>query len=307
MKKIFLTFFLLVVAAIVFVLLEKTTLFDFSDGGKIEQLKPLSPKDISVAIQGEIFELKNGVVEKETVLGSATKNIVRVFGEPVLGDLDSDGDSDVAILLENNPGGSGTFYYAVLAINNGTDGYEATNTMYLGDRIAPQTVEVHDGRAVFNYAERKTGEPMTAQPSVGKSVWINLDKNTGQIGEWVKDFEGEADTSRMKLDMKTWNWVKTVYNDGKVVTPRSLDKFNLTLKNDNIFSAKTDCNGVGGEYLVSGSKIKFDKMMSTLMYCDGSQEQEFSKMIGEVETYKFTSKGELVLGLKMDSGSMIFR
>jgi hypothetical protein len=65
--------------------------------------------------------------------------------------------------------------------------------MYLGDRIAPQTLEVRDGRAVFNYAERRGDEPMSAQPSIGKSVWVHYDKGSNSIGEWVSDFEGESD------------------------------------------------------------------------------------------------------------------
>lgn len=149
------------------------------------------PKNIEYVVSGETFALKNGMDEKEIAPGSQTKSVLAVFGEPVYGDLDSDGDNDAAALLVHDPGGSGTFYYAVLAIYR--DGsYQSTNALLLGDRIAPQTVEIHDGRAVYNYAVRRPDEPMTARPSLGKSTWIHYDKNTGTIGEWVKDFEGEA-------------------------------------------------------------------------------------------------------------------
>jgi heat shock protein HslJ len=93
------------------------------------------------------------------------------------------------------------------------------------------------------------------------------------------------------------------------VTPRATSEkaFVLTFK-DKTFSISTDCNGVGGEYTTSGKDgIVFEKMMSTLMYCEGSQESDFSKMISEVQKYHFTSKGELVLSLKFDSGYMVFR
>ncbi len=142
-------------------------------------------------IGGEEFVLVNGKAEKETVSGSASKNILRVFGEPVYGDLDQDGDYDAALLLENDPGGSGRFYYAVLVMRDG-EGFWPTNTMLLGDRIAPQTIEIREGRAVFNYADRLPLDPMTTAPSIGKSVWVHYDKNRGEIGEWVKDFEGES-------------------------------------------------------------------------------------------------------------------
>ncbi|MBP9715690.1 MAG: META domain-containing protein [Candidatus Pacebacteria bacterium] len=123
----------------------------------------------------------------------------------------------------------------------------------------------------------------------------------------VKDFEGEANPDIMKLDMTKWNWIKTVYSDDKIVTPLKDKKFTLTFKHDNTFSATTDCNGVGGAYKTKDKNITFDKMMSTLMYCDGSQEAEFTKMLTETQSYMFTSKGELILMLKYDSGSVYFR
>ncbi|MCR4281372.1 MAG: Gmad2 immunoglobulin-like domain-containing protein [Candidatus Kaiserbacteria bacterium] len=152
-------------------------------------------KNITYIIQGQPVTLVNGRAESSTP-GSASKTVTQYFGNEAVGDLTGDSVPDVAFILTQNTGGSGTFYYAVIAVNeNGT--YKGTNAMFLGDRIAPQTTEIHDGRAVVNFAERKPGEPMTAQPSVGKSVWIHLDVKNMEIGEWVKDFEGETDISRL--------------------------------------------------------------------------------------------------------------
>ncbi|MFH1151897.1 MAG: META domain-containing protein, partial [Nanoarchaeota archaeon] len=216
--------------------------------------------------------------------------------------------SSAQVLQVATPGRalSGTFYYAVLAINNNGI-YQATETMFLGDRIAPQTIEIQDGHALYNFTERKANEPMSTQPSMGKSVWIYYNKETNEIGQWIKDFEGEADPARMTLGMKTWTWINTTYNNDTEIKPKIANKFTITFKSDKTFSASTDCNSVGGEYTVNGNKISFSKMMSTLMYCEGSQESDFTKTLNEVESYLFTSKGELVLGLKFDSGSMILR
>ena len=114
------------------------------------------------------------------------------------------------------------------------------------------------------------------------------------------------DNSEMTLGMKTWNWVNTIYNNDTTTTPKT-NKFAITFKADKTFSATTDCNGVGGEYTVKDNKITLTKMMSTMMYCEGSQEQDYSKMLSKVQSYMFTSKGELVLMLKYDTGSMIFK
>lgn len=269
-------------------------------------LSPFDVLNMSYAIDGETFTLVNGKAEKAYASDSATKNILSIFGRPLYADLDKDGDEDAALWLVNNPGGSGAFYYAVLAINNGNDSF-TTNALLLGDRIAPQTLEFNSDRALFNYAERRFGEPMTTRPSMGKSLWIYYNSQTGQIGEWVKDFEGEADPARMTLDMKTWNWISTQYNNDTEIKPKVAGRFTITFKNDKTFSVTTDCNHMGGGYTINRNAISFTEMFTTEMYCEGSQENDFSKMLGEVQSYLFTSKGELILELKLDTGSMIFR
>ncbi len=124
----------------------------------------------------------------------------------------------------------------------------------------------------------------------------------------VKDFEGEADSAKMTLGMKTWNWVNTKYSDDKVVKPLVVNKFAITFNKDNTFSATTDCNNMGGGYIIKGNKITFDdKMFSTKMYCENSQEDDFTKMLIQTEGFLFTSKGELVLTMKLDTGSIFFR
>lgn len=281
-----------------------------SNKARIPETKSTSIKNISVTIGEEKFDLVNGVSEKEITPGSATKNKLMIFGEPVMGDLDKDGDQDSVLLLVNEPGGSGTFYYAVLAINNGgnnSGNYVATNAMLLGDRIAPQTVEIRDGRAIYNFAERKAGEPFVTPPSVGKSVWIHFDKEKNEIGEWVKDFEGEADSSRMTLGMKDWYWIKTEMSDGKVIVPRKQSVFYIKFGSDGKVEIHTDCNNMGGGYSTNKGEIIFSNMYSTKMYCENSQETEFSKSLNEVQSFMFTGKGELVLMLKYDSGSMVFK
>ncbi len=152
---------------------------------------PVDIKSLTYTIDGYDFVLDNGLATRSLAPESSFLETVRVFGEPVYADLDGDGDKDGAIWLEHQPGGSGTFYYAALALKEG-DTYVSTNVMLLGDRIAPQTLNIEEGRAVYNFAERRADEPFTTRPSWGRSVYVQLDKNSGQIGEWVKDFAGEG-------------------------------------------------------------------------------------------------------------------
>jgi heat shock protein HslJ len=270
-----------------------------------------SPLDATYIIDGKPVTLVNGTSEVQAVPESASKITTRYFGNDVSLDLDADGREDKVFLLTRETGGSGVFFYVAAALNT-ENGYVGSQALFLGDRIAPQTTEVsrdpsHKNVIVVNYADRAPGEPMTALPSVGKSIWLKLDPLTMQFGEVVQGFEGEADPSRMKLDMQKWTWISTVYNNDMTSIPKKEKAFTITFKDDGTFSATTDCNGVGGNYTVKGNQISFGEMMSTLMYCEGSQESEFTKMLGEVQGYHFTSKGELVLDLKFDSGSFIFR
>jgi len=264
------------------------------------------PLNIAYTIDGRVYMLTNGSATLPSAPDATSMTTLSVFGQPVYGDLDGDGDTDAAVLLTLDGGGSGTFFYGVLALN--TDGtYTSTNALFLGDRIAPQNVLIDEGRALYNYAERKIGEPMTTSPSMGKSLWINLDTQTGNIGEWVKDFEGEADTAMMNLTMKPWAWIRTEYDAAPAFYPQKADAFTLTFNADSSIAVTTDCNGMGGRYATESNQLTFTEMVSTLMYCDGSDEGTFSTMLGEVTAYHFTGKGELVLELATDHGSMFFR
>lgn len=265
-----------------------------------------STTNIRYIINEEEIILVDGV-SYTNLSNSYSTTTTRYFGNEIGGDFDGDGNKDTAFIVTQTNSGSGIFYYLVATLNK-IDGPVGTYGVFIGDRIAPQSTNIDENNnIVINYADRKPGEPFTVKPSVGKSLILRLDKNTNQFGVVVQNFEGEANPDMMKLNMKTWTWIKTVYNDDTVITPRLTDKFNLTFKN-NTFSATTDCNGVGGEYKETNNKqITFTKMMSTLMFCEGSQEAEFSKGLSEVSSYHFTSKGELILEIKMDSGTMIFR
>ena len=144
------------------------------------QANPSSPEDLTVTIDQQTFNLKDGVAEVDAAPGSAAKNTLRVVGEPVAGDANGDGKPDTALLIQNAPGGSGTFYYAVLAVNDGS-GYHASNVLPLGDRIKPERIDFTDGRFVYSFLERGPGEPMAAEPTVEKKVVVRFDPTSDLI------------------------------------------------------------------------------------------------------------------------------
>lgn len=134
-------------------------------------------KNITYTIEGQPVPLVSGQAETPATPGSADMVSTRYFGNVATGDLNGDGMDDVAFLVTQDPGGTGTFFYVVVALKTAT-GYEGTNGVLLGDRIAPQTTEIQNGQLVVNYADRAAGEPMSAEPSVAVSKYLKVQGTT---------------------------------------------------------------------------------------------------------------------------------
>jgi len=138
-------------------------------------------KNAEYVIEGQRMKLGNGIT---------------YFGNELKTDLNSDGREDVVFLVTTQPGGSGTFFYAVAALNT-NDGYVGSDGYLLGDRIAPQTINEsqnprHVDVIVVNYGDRAPGEPMTARPSAGKSAYLKLDTENMMWAIVEPNFEGES-------------------------------------------------------------------------------------------------------------------
>jgi len=145
-----------------------------------ESAAAFDPLNATYNIEGQPVTLVNGKSEVEAAPGSAIKIQTMIFGEPTIGDINNDGRPDAAFIIVQNPGGTGTFYYIAAVINTPT-GAIGTNGILLGDRIAPQTVEITKGRIIANYADRKPDEPFSTPPSIGISKYIKF--NGSQLEE----------------------------------------------------------------------------------------------------------------------------
>lgn len=129
------------------------------------------PGNTTYLIDGEPILLTGGVHEKAAAPDSSSTVKTAIFSQPVIGDLNHDGHQDMALVLRQDMGGSGLFYYVAVALQNPDATAQGLNALFVGDRIAPQTLEIKDNVVIFNYAKRKSDEPMTAQPSVGVSFY----------------------------------------------------------------------------------------------------------------------------------------
>jgi len=95
-------------------------------------------------------------------------------------------------------------------------------------------------------------------------------------------------------------------NDGSSKTPSDPNRYLIEFLANGHVAVQADCNRVAGTYTISGNHLAVTLGPSTLAACPpGSLGDEFVKQLGNISSYFF--KGDnLILEIKMDSGSMIF-
>ena len=174
------TFLVLIIAVSVIInrdhLISKKSLAKIPPENKVVSYEPVTAENAAYSVNGENITLVNGQAEKEIAPGSTSKEITKYFGNRAVGDLNGDGAQDVSFLITQDNGGSGIFYYVVAALFT-ENGYQGTNAILLGDRIAPQSTEIKDGQITVNYADRKADESFAVSPSVGVSKTFKVIDN----------------------------------------------------------------------------------------------------------------------------------
>ncbi|KKT86675.1 MAG: hypothetical protein UW86_C0025G0012 [Microgenomates group bacterium GW2011_GWA1_Microgenomates_45_10] len=131
------------------------------------------PKNIAYEIEGESIPLKDGSYETEAAPDSVEIVTTEYFGNDVTGDFNNDGTQDAAFILTQGGGGTGVFYYLVVALKT-TEGYQGTNGIALGDRIAPQNLDWRNGEIIANYADRTASESYADEPTLGVSKYFQV-------------------------------------------------------------------------------------------------------------------------------------
>lgn len=126
---------------------------------------PDSPLYASFLFDGQEVALTDGRAEHSLVDGGSSRTTVFVVGEPIYGDVTDDGIDDATLILAQEGGGSGTFYYVATAFKD-SDGYIGSNALYLGDRINVQHVAVAHGVIRVQFNGRASDTPFTDPATV---------------------------------------------------------------------------------------------------------------------------------------------
>lgn len=84
------------------------------------------------------------------------------------------------MVLIQESGGSGTFYYLVVGIRE-DDGYRGTGGALLGDRIAPKTIAVKRNQVIVDYLDRTDHEAMATPPSHPRQRIFSYEPAVGRL------------------------------------------------------------------------------------------------------------------------------
>jgi heat shock protein HslJ len=170
---------------------------------------------------------------------------------------------------------------------------------------------VQDGKLYYNGNAASNSPVIT--PDGMKMLLANASRrlnitvtSKAHIDRLLDSVKSEAAPASTTLTIKTWSWVEALYNDGRTIIPVK-PVFTLTFSKDGTFSAKTDCNNIFGRYTANEGTIAFTNIGMTKMFCEASQEQEFLTFLQNSTSYHFAPDGKLILDLKFDSGSVVFK
>ena len=188
-----------------------------------------------------------------------------------------------------------------------------TAQVLLGDRINLTSLGIQDDKIVVGMTTQGPDEAMCCGTQrVLNTYALNgdkLDQATTQVVGNVEQAAPSATTAAGasgKLTGVVWKWTKSLYNDGKTVTPVDPNRYLVEFLADGTLSITADCNRVGGTYKTEGNHLTITLGPSTLVACPpDSQAPEFTQQLGEVASYLFNGDN-LVLEFKLDSGSMTF-
>jgi len=116
----------------------------------------------------------------------------------------------------------------------------------------------------------------------------------------------QSDSQLEKIVNHKWTWIKTTKGE-QIITPNMKNAFVVNFNEDMSVYGSTDCNGFFGDFNLNEDNISFGPLASTMMYCEGSQENVFVSDLQKVESLYFQDNDNLVLVLKDSEGEIEFQ
>lgn len=164
MKKLLVVVAVLVLLGVLLVWLagRQNDMEDDLTWAEVSMLPP-APEDASYRIDDTEIQLEGGVYTAPVENSSAFRT-VRLVGDPAYGSLTEAEENDAAVVIVDEMGGSGSFYYLAVALKD-AGGYLGTNAVLLGDRVDLLAVEIDRGIVRVRYRTHGEGEALSMQGS----------------------------------------------------------------------------------------------------------------------------------------------
>lgn len=122
----------------------------------------------------------------------------------------------------------------------------------------------------------------------GKKVETENTNNNQTPVSMPKEYNPDLNYNLVSYE---WIWQKTekgirpVTDPNLIVYPKKPGAFVATFSKDGKVHMRTDCNTLNSSYSLDKNKMTFGSFMSTMMYCEGSQERDFSKTISSGKVF----------------------
>lgn len=132
------------------------------------------PSNAGYYIDGIVYTLSNGILDQQ-IEDSTIFNKFKLLEFKASGDINQDSVDDSAVVLINDAGGSGVFYYLGILTSGPTPIIE--NTSFLGDRIEIKEINFVDGNFEVLYLDRDVETSFDQPPTIEITGIAELDED----------------------------------------------------------------------------------------------------------------------------------
>ena len=223
--------------------------------------------------------LVNGLYKEKLVPNSATELVITLSDKVAYGDLNGDGKEDAAVILITNSGGSGTFrYLAVVLDQKGAPNHAAS--LFLGDRVKVRSLSVSSGKIVLKMRTHTPNDPMCC-PTLDMTRNYLLQGNTLVVAQ------------KPKLTDKKWV-LQSFGTTGSEERPLHATEINVTFTADGKLHGSGGCNRYFSTYETGpGNTLTIKQIGSTRMACPQAimdQEMTYFSSLQNVSTFKINNQ-----------------
>jgi hypothetical protein len=166
-------------------------------------------------IYSDTVQLANGVYEGEPfAVDSTARPHVELSGEPIYGDFDGDGADDAAVILVENSGGTGHFYYLAI-VKQDDNGPQNVATRWLGDRLQIEKAETDSNNIVLTMLEPSQLDAACCPTMRVRSAYTLSDGNIINTSRTILGLTAEPQIGDIASDLANLSYPSTRVDSGQ--------------------------------------------------------------------------------------------